>query len=187
MTVYELLGRPDRYQSFTTADTEEWHEKPHWFSGRPMAEEWEPPHLEIYGKSRVGRRLVPGDFSTFSTHPVFSKRAVEALDDVLRANGELLPIDTPQGTYYAFNVLTSIDALDEEHSELRRFPEGGIYSFRRYAFHNDRLGDATIFKIPQNLVRTYVTDAFVKRVEEAGLVGFRFDPLWSLPEPEAAG
>src|SRR5262245_38153297 len=115
MSVYELLSRPDDYKGLTTHGTEDWDVKPHWFRGRPIAHEWEPPHLEIRNNTQ-GTRLV-GDFPEYDgIIPVFSKRAVEALGDILRANGELLPIHTPEGICYAFNLLTVIDALDEDRS-----------------------------------------------------------------------
>src|SRR5262245_34678544 len=49
--------------------------------------------------------------------PVFSQRAVEGLREFLEPNGELLPVFTPMGTYYAYNVTTVVDALDVQKTQ----------------------------------------------------------------------
>jgi hypothetical protein len=181
VTVYQLRAMPDQYQILTTHGMPDWDAEPHWFHGQPIGAEWEPPLLRLHDDKR--RPLPVGDFPSFiGTIPVFGERAVEALGDLLRAHGELLPIRTPSDTYYAFNSLKVIDALDEECSDIVPNGRGGILHIARIAFHADRLGAIPIFKIPET-VRTFVTDAFVDRVKEAGLLGFRFDPVWPLPEP----
>jgi hypothetical protein len=181
MTIYELRAMPDQYQILTTHGMPDWDPEPHWFARQPIAAEWRPPLLRLYDDKK--RPLPVGDFPSFTALiPVFSERAVEALGDMLRANGELLPVHTATDTYYAFNPLTTLDALDEQDSEIARYPDGAIRSIQRHVFYQDRLRDATIFQIPQDLV-TFVTDTFVDRVKEAGLLGFRFDLVWPLPEP----
>jgi hypothetical protein len=82
--------------------------------------------------------------------------------------------------YFAFNTTTIIDALDEDHSQLKRFVDGGIMWIDKYEFFPKKLASAAIFKVPQ-LVRSlvYVTDDFVKRVNKAKLTGFVFVQLWS--------
>lgn len=44
--------------------------------------------------------------------PAFSARAVRALKDYLEPNGELLPLVSDIGEYYAYNTRTIVDALD---------------------------------------------------------------------------
>src|SRR5262249_39700345 len=50
--------------------------------------------------------------------PAFSRRAVDALRDFLEPNGELLPLVSSVGEYYAYNITTVADALDEQKSEI---------------------------------------------------------------------
>src|SRR5207248_1378382 len=111
---------------------------------------------------------------------VFSERAVQVLGDFLTANGELLPVICNKVECFAYNVLTVIpDALDEERCELKRFRWGDVMWIYHHEFRPDRIQGATIFKIPQSKVRVYVTDAFLKRAEEAGLTRFGVERLWT--------
>lgn len=49
----------------------------------------------------------------------------------------------------------------------------------KYAFFGDKLGGATIFKIPQfPRSEVYVTDAFRNLVIDNGLLGFKFVDVW---------
>ena len=99
---------------------------------------------------------------------------------MLTGNGELLPLSCGEGEYYAFNVTTSIDALDESNSEVERFESSGrIMLVLKYAFFGVRLSGATIFKIPQfPRTHVYVTDKFRKIVINNHLTGFDFVNLW---------
>jgi hypothetical protein len=124
----------------------------------------------------------PASDFPWTSFPTFSKRAVEALRDLLEPNGEILPLICEFGDYYAFNTTTVVDALDEEHSELKRFKDGGIMRILRYEFYPEKLQGLSIFKLSQLPGGDYVTDTFVQRVQEAGLVGFDFSEaqrVWS--------
>lgn len=51
---------------------------------------------------------------------------------------------------------------------------------KSYEFLPERLDGIAIFKLPQFVRnRVYVTDAFVRQVQDRGLTGFRFTLLWS--------
>jgi len=117
---------------------------------------------------------------------LFSPRALEVLGPLLEGNGEILPLDCDYGEYYLFNLTRVIDALDVERSDVFRLSPGRIGHVIRYEFFPERIGDATIFTIPQQFGRFYVTNRFTEAVEDAGLVGFLFDLLWPLDESVAA-
>ncbi len=51
---------------------------------------------------------------------VFSRRAVDALGPMLSDNGELLPLVTEVGDYFAYVCLTKLDVLDQEKSRILR-------------------------------------------------------------------
>jgi hypothetical protein len=116
------------------------------------------------------------DFPSFGGVPVFSQRAIEALRDLLEPCGEILPLRCHEGTYFAYNVTRLVDALDEAQSELERFSSGRIMWIERPVFFPDRLAGEVIFKVPQSPNRTFVTDPFVRRIWERGLVGFDLQP-----------
>jgi hypothetical protein len=95
-------------------------------------------------------------------------------------SGEFLEMKYGNESVYAFNVTNVIDVLDENKSEVKRFKSSGrIMSIERYEFIPHLLEDQVIFKIPQQKVRIYVTDKFVKRVNEHGLVGLEFVERWN--------
>ena len=112
--------------------------------------------------------------------PAFTARAVEALQDVLFPDGQILPLRSSDGEFYLWNVTRMLDAFDEMTSELTRFTGSErIMSVQRWSFKADVVGNATAFKIPQ-LPRafTFVTDTFVRRVREEGLLGFAPRAVW---------
>ena len=130
----------------------------------------------------------PSDFpSLIPFIPVFSQRAVDALRELLESHGELLSADCLNCThtgYLIFNVTRVVDALDMERSEFQRFQSSGrIMQIIHHEFNGHRLQGVHIFKVPQlHRSDVYVTDTFVRRVQDAGLSGFTFRPVWSGPE-----
>jgi hypothetical protein len=125
--------------------------------------------------------LPPNDYPKIGGMPVFSKKAVDCLQNILLKNGEVLPLlfEGKENVYFAFNPLRDIDALDEAHSDLARFENGRIMHVKKYVFLSDELEGEILFKIPQETGRLYTTDKFMDRVKECSLTGFLFRPLWS--------
>lgn len=144
---------------------------------QPLARHWTPMPV-------VGRVNPFNDYPCLELIvPVFSRRAVDALGDMLICNGDLLRLDTKVGEYYLFIVQTKIDALDVAKSRLSRSREDQVAAgIDFFAFHATMLDDATIFRIPEQPNYTLVTDRFKDRVEQAGLNGFEFAKVWPLPE-----
>lgn len=100
------------------------------------------------------------------------------LEDVLKESGELLPVFSERGEYFAYNVTSIVDALDVSASEIDYLSTGRLANIRSYSLYLDKLDDAIIFKLPQaTWLDVFVTDRFVKRVEECQLLGFDFKPL----------
>jgi hypothetical protein len=177
MIVYTLRDSPDHYWNLLQMDEE--YVKRHgafWLRPpQPQAAVWRPVRMEVW-KGEKGKELEP-DFATWIGVPLFAERAVQALGDVLTANGELLPLNTTEGRWFAYNVLTVFDALDEERSVLARLSNGAVYDVREYVFHPERLQGATVFTIPQS-TEVLVTDTLKELVEAAGLRGIRCSPVW---------
>ena len=147
------------------------------FDGTPIQETWKP--LAITAADTDDELALLPDHSLLGTIPLLSTRAVGALKDVLQSCGELLPVIYPRQQYFAYNVTSVIDALDEAESTLRRFTTGRVMSIDNYAFRPDRVRELRIFKIPQ-LPRAFifVTDSFADPVRKAGLTGFVFEKVW---------
>src|SRR5262249_9680807 len=86
---------------------------------------WKPPILAPTWKpvKLVGRIWKGNDFPCAGSLgiPVLSPKAVATLRDLLESDGEILPVETPRGEYYAFNITRLSDALDRRRSEIDWF------------------------------------------------------------------
>lgn len=174
MKVYELQDHVG-YKTIGSAEGRRFTKE---FAGEPMAATWEPVKMRLLDEGK--KKLKLGDFPGHPIAPFFSQRAVDALGDVLEAAGELLPVQCDGNTYYAYNVLNIVDAIDEDRSEKVLFSDGSIMRFTRYVFKPSALAKQFIFKIPlwKHASTIFVTDAFKGRVDEAGLCGFDLKLLW---------
>lgn len=87
----------------------------------------------------------------------------------------------------ALNVCRVIDALDIDRSSVIRFGSGRIMAVREHVFHSEKLEEEIlVFKIPQLPGSTYVTEAFLRSLEEAGLRGLDFNLVWDDNDPSKA-
>ena len=79
--------------------------------------------------------LPKGDFPSFvGSVLVMSRRAVEALHDLLTQNGRLLPVVCDKDEYFVFNVTRLVDALDKPNSQVSRSDDGRIFNVHKYSF-----------------------------------------------------
>lgn len=189
MNVYLLAADANHYQNLALAREENWQRLLDWFDGNPIGSSWRPVAVHVLRDDRANRDLPPSDFPALSAGiPVFSGRALRALEDLLGENGEILPLTSEDGNYSAYNVTRLIDALDEQHSQLKQFRDGSIMDIVDHQFRPERLVGATVFKLPQVArMQVYVTDDFVSRVKAAGLSGFDFRRVWSGPSSGREG
>jgi hypothetical protein len=177
MYVYKLRADSDHYKALIMPGGDLFKFAGR-FKGQPMG--------TLRGHERI--RLDPdtkscpkGDFpSLIPSVPVFSRRALEHLQDLLEGNGEAFRVIIAGDEYFLFNVTRVVDALDESRSELRRFDDGTVYFIGNHTFFMDKLVGLAIFRIPQLTDSDiFVTDTFVERVNSARLNGFWFPLVWS--------
>ena len=127
------------------------------------------------------------DFGLVWTEPALNFHTVEALSDLLRENGQILPLLSEDGDYCVYNVTTLLDALDEDRSVVKRFSSGRVMGVQRFAFRPQIIGAHPIFKIPQlPRAHTFITDAFLSRVQSARLTGLAPKRLWDGTSSSAA-
>ncbi len=141
-----------------------------------MASMWKPQPV-------LGRVQPHNDFPCVNlTVPAFSRRAIDALRDFLEPNGELLPLISSVGEYYAYNITTVVDILDHERSEIKWYDEKHDIALRilRYECYPKRMIGLSIFRVVEKPASPFVHQVFVDRVKQHGLRGFRFKCLWSL-------
>ena len=71
-----------------------------------------------------------------------------------------------------------VDALDTEKSICEYYTDGGIMEVVQYVFHEERVRDEILFKIPELHNIIFVTEAFIQRVRDEELIGFRFPEVY---------
>jgi hypothetical protein len=144
----------------------------------PIGKRWVPPRIVIDRDDYHGRRLTKTDFPASITAPSLSRRAADGLRELLATCGELLPTVCDEGEYFLVNVTAVCDILDEQRSRIHRVA-GRVLDIHRHVFKaNAALEPGTVmFKLPcrPSGRAVYVTDAFVDRVRELGLVGLQVD------------
>ncbi|MDX2273161.1 MAG: hypothetical protein NW237_14600 [Cyanobacteriota bacterium] len=178
-----------------------------WFTGISIQQEWTP--CKAYWVTDEQPKKYPiSDFPGCGSCRVFSQKAVDALEDLLVPNGELLPIITEDGLYYCYNITNYVHALDTENSEFdycytaqeaKLLPPGSYHSLRSkglladrtlsrivsFKFYPDLVKDQTIFRMKLHHPKSawpYVSDIFVERIQEHGLLGFAPKLVWSSDE-----
>jgi len=177
MNVFELLTEPKRYSNFALAYPLQDGGIYDVFDGRSLAAEWKAPVVIAADEDQDAAEFA--DFALLGTVPVFSLQALEALLDLLRPNGEVLPLRFKGGEYFAYNVTRILPALDETASSMTRFSTGRVMSIDRYVFRPELLDNAAVFKIPElPKAFVFVTDAFVERIRATRLTGLVFSLLW---------
>jgi len=110
---------------------------------------------------------------------VLSHRASSVLHEPIQLHGEVLPVkDAPFGILH---VMNEIDAFDIDGAKVEHYKSSGdIMLIKQYAFKRYMIGNSEMFRIPTRYkYSVFVTQAFVSRVEAAGLKGFEFQPVWS--------
>lgn len=178
MKVFEPLGERG-YEVVNTVSDDD-YEVIASLGGRPKIHDWRPIAVRLV-RADKRQAAMPSDFPWLGLGTlVLKERAVEALRDMLDANGEILPLDISDGGgLYIYNAQV-IEALDESASEIMRVPgTNRIMLVKKPAFVASALVGVDIFRLPHRASSTYVSDRFVSRVADASLVGITFNEVWS--------
>jgi hypothetical protein len=180
---------PREYIADRTFDYETWRAR---LAAAPAG--WEPPELLIddaeytpdddccdADSDRPAKNSLTtsvGDFGEFQSLLLFSRRAVDVLEPLLRPCGVLLPMTCALGEYVGFRPDAVVDALDLPRTSAVWMSSGETASsIFRFHFFTEQLGPAAVFRIPQYSA-VLVLQEFVDRVRGAGLSGFRFHRVW---------
>ena len=142
--------------------------------GQSIVSSWQP----VAVKSNTLRGEL-GDFPrALVGPPVFSERAWDVLGPLLGEAVEALPIITPSGPYLAINVLKVISCLDYSCSDLTWYPKemmrGGLHRIIKYCFNPAPISGHPIFKIPEEMTRTIISEEVEASIKDASLKGLNF-------------
>ena len=150
--------------------------------------EWKPVPLvrnPVNKKEAISQEL--GDWACIDSYGGIlnlSQKALDMLFPHIALCGEVLPVVFDEAPFAIFNVTNVVDALNESASEIKYFPpdveDGRVMRIVQFVFKPEAVNDQWIFKIPQLPgTHNFVTDRFVKVVQDAGLRGFGFTKVWS--------
>lgn len=115
--------------------------------------------------------------------PVFAQTAVDAVGDLLAADGELLPLTGGPLPLYFYNCTRIVDALDMEASEISRYADGRLSHIERHVLRPQDF-DAQLALLAQTRFgRVYATAAFMDAWHAAGLRGLAPDLVWRAEGP----
>lgn len=168
-----LLGRESIHRDFFPEHRDQWH-----WTAEPLSPVWKPLKVN-------GRVAAFNDYPCLGLMiPAFSSRAVAALGEFLEPNGELLPLATTVGDYYAYNCMTVVEILD--HAKCRASwmgkPPSCALDITYFSVIPERTEGLSIFRLRELCNWILVTDQFVQAVRETGLNGFHFVKVWPWPE-----
>lgn len=169
--VYSLRRNHDECEVMTFCNATADHSLLYKFNGQIISD-WIAPAV-VFDRTKSQKI---SDFPIFSVHvPVFSKKAVQCMEEILLTHGQILPLKCERDEYFAYNVTTVIDAIDEEKSEIIRIPTGKIVHVTKFVLNDDKLTGNSIFKLKHlELMEVFVTGDFVERVAQNNLSGFDF-------------
>ena len=162
------VHNPNDYETFVT------------FDGHSLADHWRPVRVRrVQADARHGCK--PSDFPWLGSHALVMRRsAMEALQDIWRADGEILPLATDDDVeLFVFNAQVK-NAMNEAGSSLVMFPETNrIMQVKQIAFIEAVIHGVNVFRLPHRASATYVSQHFVDRVTSAGLCGLEFNCVWT--------
>ena len=159
-----------------------------WRGGVPVAEPWEVPLLV---GEEDGQAFVPVDCFTMNTGSdglILSEFARSVLDSTLSSIGEFWPVRVQDHSYWWFNCLACVDALDRAGTDADwGLVEGAWGSFRwitttrRLAFEASAVQLApAMFRVPEYPQGVlFCGDALSEVVTGHELTGFQFDVVWT--------
>lgn len=181
-TIYRVLPDVNEFQHFLLNRKKTPMMPLSWFDGTRIGEKWVPPH--VYSPHPL---MTAGDFwgldarsNTFAVAP----RAEDVIRTFLDQSAELLPFVHESLQFNIVNVTYVVNCLDRENSTYwGNLPS----SISKYEFHEERIDEFSLFKIPETRITEILTvegrggpeTEFKPTVEMHGLKGLKFVKLWS--------
>lgn len=145
------------------------------FNGSSKSEQWEPIAVKKMEDKELSN--APGFYSHI---PVFDKKTLDIVKDLIKNSVEVLPLLSSLGEFYAINVIEVLNCINYDKSEFKTFRDGNrIMGFIQYEFIEEVIKGKHIFKIvDEPLRRPFVSDEFRIRVQKNNLKGFKFELAW---------
>tara|TARA_R110002072_G_scaffold277589_1_gene439313 strand:+ start:923 stop:1507 length:585 start_codon:yes stop_codon:yes gene_type:complete len=109
--------------------------------------------------------------------------------DLFEQSGQIISINCSGERLYILNVLECINMLDLKKSKFEIYDDGSKGDVLDFYFHEDRISESSIFKIPQmnaSQVFTYsdvkdASDEFIYLYNKFNFTGLEFEKLYETP------
>ncbi len=145
------------------------------FDGASQSNNWKPVELTTWESG------IEGDIISYSESPdipLFTNKAIYALEDLIKDSVEFLPIIHEKYNCFVVNVIDVLDCLNYNEAKLNRW---GVID--KYDFIKEKVTGHHIFRIAiKDRKRPYlipiVSDEFRQRVLDLGITGLRFRLVW---------
>ena len=118
----------------------------------------------------------------FFVKPIFSQRALDILYPLISKDVNVVTTTLNNQKWYVIEVETELDALDYKNAEIDIISP--TYTIpRKHAFLKSVIGDHSMFTLYNGRkAYTYVTEQFVKMVNDNNLTGIAFNLVWESSE-----
>jgi len=169
--------------TFTLESQEKWFEWNEKFKvRRSFANEWEKINLKFFeGESKKDQKEEMSkrnpDFTGGYLSDCCSLRGRKVIESIAPDEIEVLPINTPCGTYFDMN-LQEVDCLDRERSVLKLLPPDLIIKVFKYSIFWERIKNLHIFWIKGlGIHQIYVSEEMKRLLESANFPELSFTPI----------
>lgn len=149
-------------------------------SGVAQADAWQPVPVELLDRDSNGKPRAYADCPWLGNDMlVFRQGARRRVESAIRHFGEFLPLVCKQTDLDLFNVLTVVDALDEEKSRIVQFGSSGkVMTIERYEFHPEKLPERAMFRIPETPETIFYTEKLANELDSFELRGLYGKKVW---------
>jgi hypothetical protein len=149
--------------------------------GTQVTQRWKPIRVKTLESDDRGRPLRRADLPWLGGHAlVFRDRARDAVAELLAGSGEFLELELADDSdrFWLYNARSVADALDEDASDLVRFPSTGrVMKVNRHVFRPDVVADLVAFRVPQTR-SLFLAGDVVDGISALRLSGAGFELAW---------
>lgn len=138
---------------------------------RPPGGPWTPIPMALLKVDEHGQSQKRSDLPWLGGHVlVLRDEAIEAVGEILRPHGELLPLVCDEARLALFSAPVVQGVLDEARSDMVRFGSGRIMALRTPAFRRSALGGRGAFRLAE-MPRgdLYLTGHVVEAIRSTGM------------------
>jgi hypothetical protein len=115
------------------------------------------------------------DCLSFSAKLLVSDAAREVFEKEVPRDCNFVSLRVNRQRFHILLAHNIVDALDKAKSELQYFAKDPkrVMLIRKYCFKKTMIPDPSLFRIPENVIRIFVTDTVKNAIEYSKLAGFQ--------------